>query len=70
MSYCSTCSTLSAVLAKTDTIIPHDILGGGLIAILSIAGMALYPAAWVLWLVILIIAVGITVDLSAHGWTH
>jgi hypothetical protein len=70
MSYCSTCSTLSAVLAKTDTIIPHDILGGALIVILSIAGMALYPAAWVLWLVILIIAVGITVDLSAHGWTH
>jgi hypothetical protein len=70
MSYCSTCSTLSAVLAKTDAIIPHDILGGALIAILSIAGMVLYPAAWVLWLVILIIAVGITVDLSAHGWRH
>jgi hypothetical protein len=70
MSYCSTCSTLSAVLAKTDAIIPHDILGGALIVLLSIAGMALYPAAWVLWLVILIIAVGVTVDLSAHGWTH
>jgi hypothetical protein len=70
MSYCSTCSTLSAALAKTDAIIPHDILGGALIVLLSIAGMALYPAAWVLWLVILIIAVGITVDLSAHGWRH
>jgi hypothetical protein len=32
--------------------------------------MVLYPAAWVLWLVILIIAVGVTVDLSAHGWSH
>jgi hypothetical protein len=70
MSTCTTCSTLSAVLAKTDTIIPHDILGGAVIALLSIIGMVLYPAAWVLWLVILIIAVGITVDLSAHGWSH
>jgi hypothetical protein len=70
MSTCSTCSALSAALAKTDAIIPHDILGGTFIALLSIIGMVLYPAAWVLWLVILIIAVGITVDLSAYGWSH
>jgi hypothetical protein len=70
MSTCTTCSALSEALAKTDAIIPHDILGGALIALLSIIGMVLYPVAWVLWLVILIIAVGITVDLSAHEWSH
>jgi hypothetical protein len=70
MNSCSTCSALSAALAQTDAIIPHDTLGGALIALLSIAGIVLFPAGLALWLVILIIAVGITVDLSAHGWSH
>ena len=70
MSSCSICTSFSAALAKTDAIIPHDILGGALIALLSIAGIVLFPPALALWLVILIIAVGITVDLSAHGWSH
>lgn len=63
---CSFCQALSA----TDKIVPHDILGGGIIVVAALVGMVLFPAAWIVWLVILIVAVGVTVDLSAHEWTH
>lgn len=66
MSNCSFCSAMKA----SDAIIPHDILGGLIISGAALAGLLFFPAAWILWLVVLVVAVAITVDLSAHGWRH
>lgn len=70
MSGCKTCQNFNAFLAKTDAIIPHDILAAILIAGVAIYGLATGKGDWWLWAIALVASVGIAVDLSAHGWDH
>ncbi len=61
---------LNALLVESDAIAPHDIVGGAAIAALAL--LALAEPTYRMWALILIamIAVGVTVDLAAHGWSH
>ncbi len=70
---CSTCTTLNGWLAESDRIIPHDILGGILIAGIALAAIFMgLKGDYLLAALILIalIGAGVAVDLAAHGWTH
>ena len=70
MSGCKTCQNFNAFLAKTDAIIPHDILAAVIVAGAALVGLAMGKGPWWLWAIVLVAVVGIAVDLSAHGWSH
>lgn len=58
-------------MAGSNGIVPHDILGAGAIAAVALWGLlSTSGSLFVAFLVILIIAVAVTVDLTAHGWDH
>ena len=70
MSGCTACQNFNAFLAATDKIVPHDILAAGIVALVSLYGLASGAGPWWLWTITLILSVAIAVDLSAHGWSH
>lgn len=64
---------LQTALVESDKVIPHDILGLGVIAVMALYILIVHPSGIVFIILMVLvfgISVGVLVDLAAHGWSH